>query len=422
MTSTVGRALTGVRVLDLTGPKGHYMGRLLSTLGADVIKIEAPEGDPGRRIGPFAGDDPDPNGSLFWWYYNVGKRSLAVDIEQADGAELVRQLSTSAQVVLESFDPGVMQQLGLDYASLCEARGDEGLVMTSLTPFGQDGPRAGWAWSDAVGLALGGPMSSCGYDTIPGSPPIRPTEHHSFHIGGHYGAMGTLLALHHAELTGLGQYVDVSIHEACACTTEVAAPYALFREGPLVRQTGRHAAALATEPWQYPAQDGVQVLLYGLARNDRDWNRLVDWADEQGHVGRLRDPELRDPRKRQLGSGHDVTSQMLEDLATLAASLPGEAVYRGGQEHGAAWGMIRSPDDNLADPHWEDRGFFVSADHGATAGEVTYPGAPFQMSATPWAMERPAPLLGEHTSTILRDELDLSPADLTALCGAGIIA
>jgi crotonobetainyl-CoA:carnitine CoA-transferase CaiB-like acyl-CoA transferase len=234
--------------------------------------------------------------------------------------------------------------------------------------------------------------------------------------------MGTLLALLHAELTGAGQYVDVSIHEACACTTEVAVPYALLREGSLLRQTGRHAAAQATEPWQYPALDGVRVLLYGLARNDRDWLRLVDWVDEQGHVGSLRDPELRDPRKRQLGSGHEVTSRMLEDLATLAASLPGEAVYRGGQEHGAAWGVIRSPDDNLADPHWADRGFFVRADHGGAVGDVTYPGAPFQMSATPWAMERRAPLLGEHTSTILREELDLASANLAALCGAGVIA
>jgi len=422
MMPTSGRALDGVRVLDFTDPKGQYMGRLLSTLGADVIKIEAPGGDSGRRIGPFAQDRPDPNGSLFWWYNNVGKRSLAIDVARMDGAAIVRRLSTSAQVVLESFDPGVMRTLGLDYASLCEARGGEDLVMTSLTPFGQDGPRAGWAWSDAVGLALGGPMSSCGYDTIPGSPPIRPTEHHSFQIGGHYGAMGTLLALLHAELTGAGQYVDVSIHEACACTTEVAVPYALLREGSLLRQTGRHAAAQATEPWQYPALDGVRVLLYGLARNDRDWLRLVDWVDEQGHVGSLRDPELRDPRKRQLGSGHEVTSRMLEDLATLAASLPGEAVYRGGQEHGAAWGVIRSPDDNLADPHWADRGFFVRADHGGAVGDVTYPGAPFQMSATPWAMERRAPLLGEHTSTILREELDLASADLAALCGAGVIA
>jgi crotonobetainyl-CoA:carnitine CoA-transferase CaiB-like acyl-CoA transferase len=265
-------------------------------------------------------------------------------------------------------------------------------------------------------------MSSCGYDTIAGSPPIRPTEHHSFHIGGHYGAVGTLLALLHAEATGTGQYVDVSIHEACACTTEVAVPYALLGEGPLLRQTGRHAAAQPTEPWQYPALDGRQVLLYGLARNDRDWNRMVDWAEEQGCVGALRDPELRDPQKRQLGSGHEVTSRMLQDLAKLASSLPGETAYRGGQERGAAWGMIRSPDENLADPHWSDRGFFVSVEHEPIAGNVIYPGAPYQLSATPWAMGRRAPHLGEHTSTILREDLKLSVADTVALSGAGVIA
>ena len=157
--------LDRVRVLDLCDPKGQYMGRLLGSHGADVIKVEPTGGDAGRRIGPFVDDVAGVNRSLFWWYYNADKRSIAIDLSQPDGAALVRQLAQDADVLLESFAPGKLAELGLDYAALSADHPQ--LVMTSLTPFGQDGPRANWTWSDAVGLALGGPMSMCGYDDLP---------------------------------------------------------------------------------------------------------------------------------------------------------------------------------------------------------------------------------------------------------------
>lgn len=422
MTLNENQTLAGIRILDLTDPKGHYMGRLLADLGADVIKIETPSGDLGRRYGPFIGDDPNSNNSLFWSYYNAGKRSIAIDIKQPDGADLVRSLSVTTQVILESLEPGELSKSELDYSSLVKIRKCDDLVMTSLTPFGQDGPRANWAWSDAVGLALGGPMSSCGYDNIPGTPPIRPTEHHSLHIGGHYGVIGTLLAILHRESTGIGQHVDVSIHEACACTTEAAIPYALLHSKSLIRQTGRHASASPTEPWQYPAADGRHILIYGTTRNDRDWNRLVDWAEEKVGVEGLRDPELSDPRKRQLGSGHEATNRMLASLAKLASTLSAEAAYHGGQDHGAAWGAIRAPEENLSDPHWKDRDFFITKPHGPNGTDITYPGAPYKMSATPWKIGSRAPRIGEHTAAILIKDLQLSAHEITTLIGAGIIA
>ena len=412
--------LDGIRVLDLCDPKGQYMGRLLASHGADVIKVEPLDGDPGRRIGPFVDDVAGVNRSLFWWYYNADKRSLTIDLWQPDGATLVRRIASQADVVLESFAPGTLAKLGLDYTTLSTAQ--PRLIMTSLTPFGQDGPRANWAWSDAIGLALGGPMSMCGYDDLPGTPPIRPSEHHAFHIGSHFGAAGTLVALLERAGSGRGQYVDASIHEACATTTEAGMPYALFERQSLRRQTGRHATARPTEPWNYPAADGRAINIFGMPRGDADFLQLVEWAEESGFGGDLRDTELRDGRKRQLGLGQDSAKRMLRDLAAFIASKPSQEIYRGGQERGAAWGTLNAPDELLGDPHFHDRGFWVDLDHEDLGRTITYPGAPAKLLGSEWALRRRAPLLGEHSTAILRDELGLSLNQVAALAGAKIIA
>ncbi len=415
-------ALSGIRVLDLCDPKGQYMGRLLASHGADVIKIEPPHGDPGRHFGPFADDLPHPNRSLFWWYYNAGKRSLAVDIFRADGADLVRRLAASADVVLESFAPGTLAPVGLDYDRLSADHPE--LVMTSLTPFGQTGPWSQRAWTDGVGLALGGPMAMCGYDHIPDMPPIRPTENHAFHIGSHFGAMGTIIALIERDsgATGAGQYIDASIHEACATTTEGGMPWALLENQALLRQTGRHAAANPTEPWNYAAADGPEINIFGMPRGDANFLKLVEWADDNGMVGNLRDPELMDGRKRQLGISQDTVRMMLADLQAFIASKPAEEIYRGGQDRGAGWGIINAPDELLRDPHFQERGFWIEVEHDELGRTVTYPGAPAKLLGTPWDIQGRAPLLSEHTQAILRDELALDSDELHALLAAGIIA
>lgn len=410
--------LDGVRVLDLCDPKGQYMGRLLASHGADVIKIEPLSGDPGRRIGPFADDVPSANRSLFWWYYNADKRSAAIDLWQPDGAELVRRLAGQADVVLESFAPGALARVGLDYASLASDAPE--LIYTSLSPFGQTGPWAGRAWTDAVGLALGGPMSMCGYDHVPDMPPIRPTEHQACHIGSHFGAIGTIVALIERAASGQGQYVDASIHEACAVTTEAGMPYALFEKQPLLRQTGRHAAATPTDPWNYPAADGREINIFGMPRGDAGFLKLVAWAEENDMVGNLRDPELRDAHKRQLGVGQESVRMMLADLAAFIASKPSQEIYRGAQDRGAAWGIINAPDELLSEEHFHQRGFWTDVEHDELGRSITYPGAPAKLLGTPWAIRHRAPLLGEHTQAILADDLSLDAAAITALVGAGI--
>ncbi len=411
-------ALDGARVLDLSDSFGQYAGKLLANLGADVIKIEPPTGDPARRIGPFLDDLPGPERSLFWWYYNAEKRSLALDLAHDDGLDLFLRLASQADIVLETAQP--TPQRPFDPVLLADAY--PRLIVLSVTPFGQDGPRAEWAWSDAVGLALGGPMGSCGYDNLEGAPPIRPTEHHAGHIAAYYAVFGAIAALYEREQSGRGQHIDASVHEACAFTIESSAPWALYERHPLLRQTGRHAGPQPTEPWQHPTADGRLINIFGMPRSEAAWLRLVELIQRDGLGTELSDPELLDGRKRQLGLRQPTALRMLEQLAEFIAANDAEYVYHEAQQAGAAWSIIRTPDEAAEDPHWTERGFFVEVEHPEHERAATYPGAPYILSRTPWRHQRRAPLLGEHTLELLSGELGLSAEQVGALTAAEIVA
>ena len=226
--------------------KATICGKLLADMGADVVKIEPPGGDAARRVGPFVDDRPHPDRSLFFWHYNTNKRGVTLNLGLPEGQEIFRLLAHTADIVLETFKPGYLPAVGLGYEALREE--NPGLIMASLTPFGQTGPYRDFVTSDLVSLALGGPMASCGYDDLPGAPPIRGEGHQAFHTGSHYAFVGILVALYWRDLAGEGQYIDASIHEACSSTTEGAFPsYVLPRyRGPSPNGTPRrhdpHAA------------------------------------------------------------------------------------------------------------------------------------------------------------------------------------
>src|SRR5262245_34773010 len=141
---------TGLRVLEFADQRGEYCGKLFADMGADVIKVEPPGGGPTRRVGPFLDDQPGPDRSLFFWHYNTSKRGITLDLTLSEGRELFDLLLPTADVILESFPPGFLEELGLGYARLAEV--NPRLVLTSITGFGQDGPRRDWKGSDLVHL------------------------------------------------------------------------------------------------------------------------------------------------------------------------------------------------------------------------------------------------------------------------------
>jgi crotonobetainyl-CoA:carnitine CoA-transferase CaiB-like acyl-CoA transferase len=202
-------ALGPYRVLDLTNELGVSGARMLGCLGADVIRIEPPGGDPMRRRGPFFHDSPHPERSLFWLLYNVNKRSVTLDLESPAGRQLFRRLVKTAHFILECFEPGYLDGLGIGYESLKEE--NPSLVWTCVRPFGTQGPRASWKGGHLVTSAMSGFLQGTG---SPNLPPVQVSLPVTELLTGSYACVGSMMAHFHRQRTGEGQYVDVSAQES----------------------------------------------------------------------------------------------------------------------------------------------------------------------------------------------------------------
>jgi crotonobetainyl-CoA:carnitine CoA-transferase CaiB-like acyl-CoA transferase len=417
MTETPG-PLAGLRVLELADEKGQFCGKLLGDLGADVVKIEPPGGEPCRHVGPFLDDIPHPERSLSFWYYNTSKRGITLNLETADGSRLFRRLAATADVVLETFRPGFLTSLGFGYESLREQ--NPGLVMCALTPFGQTGPWRDFLSSDLLHMAAGGEMASCGYDEadVPNAPPIAPGGGNAWHMGCHFAYIAIMATLVHRTVTGQGQYIDASIHEACALTTEAAIANYIYRGETLRRQTGRHHAAAPGPRTQFRAKDGtfVTALISG-GLNPRNVRNLADLMDSFGMAGDLKDPKYQDPAAITANASHIIDGL----LAAFIASLPAEEVYHAAQERGFTWGAVRAPEALLDDPHLHDRGFWKQVEHPELGRCFVYPGEAAIYKDSPWRIARRPPLIGEHNREIFCAELGLSRGELSVLAESRVI-
>lgn len=409
--------LHGLRILELCDETGSFAGKLLGDAGADVVKLEPPGGERSRHVPPFAGDIEDLNRSLYFWSRNTSKRSLAADISVEQGAALAIELMARADIVLESAPPGALAAQGLGY-DLVAAR-NPGVIYVSITPFGQTGPWSAFQATDLVSLALGGQMAMCGYHDVPDAPPIRGGGDQAYLLGPIIAVAGALAALHERMRSGRGQHVDASTHEALSASTELGNVAYLYSGRVLIRQTGRHASGRITETWQHRCADGEFVNLFGMPRSARDWLELVAWLDSHGTAEDLASERYHSPRARQLNAGRPEAAHCMDVLARFAATLPAEEVYHGGQQRGATWAPVRSPEANLHDPHFaEDRRFFVEPPDNDTPGAL-YPDIPCHFSASPGGIQRRPPRFAEHTREVLREWLALSDDAIDAFTASG---
>lgn len=399
--------LADITVLDLTHHiAGPYCTKLLATYGADVIKIERPrQGDPARLMGPFPGDVPHLEKSGLFLHLNTNKQSVTINLRHPRGQELVRELVKQVDVVVENFSPRVMPSLGLSYAEL-EPLNPQ-LVMTSISNFGQTGPYRDWKAQDIVIYAMGGAMNITG---LPEREPLRLAMNLMAYQGGNMAATATMTGVLGARWQSIGQHIDVSLFEVQAGSIDRRMTSLLGYQH--TGDPGYREAAIGIGVYPngvIPCQDGyIQTLMLPAM-----WERLLAALEmpELNH-----DPRFADPVDRL------DQEQRLEFMAIFQDWLDRKPRYEAMaamQAQRVPLMAVNLPSAILDDPHFRERGYFVHVDH-PEAGTLPYTREPFRMQASPAVPVGRAPLLGEHTDTVLQHRLGLSSAALDDLRQQGV--
>lgn len=411
--------LSPYRVLDLTTARGLLCGQILGDLGADVIKIEPPGGSPARQLKPFYHDQPHPDRSLYWWAYNRNKRAITLNLETAEGQDLLRRLATTAHFLVESDTPGQLAQLGLSYQDLAAL--NPALVYVSISPFGQDGPKASYADSDLVVLAAGGPLILTGDSD---RAPVRISVPQAYLHASAEAAVAALVAHHHRQLTGQGQYVDVSAQQAVALATQsniIAIP---LGDTEFQRMAGGVKIGPLSVRLVWPAMDGhVTVgLLFGSSLGPFT-RRLIQWVYEEGGC----DEAIRDIDWISFG-GQLLKGQRLEEFERVAQCV-GEFLrarkkadlLQAALEKSLLIAPITAVDEVIHSEHLAARHYWRPLEHAELGQTFNYPGPFAQFSRTPIAYRYRPPTVGEHNQEIYCQELGLTEVKLAELQGRGVI-
>jgi len=399
--------LSGLRVIEVADERAEYTGLLLAGLGAEVIKIEPPEGNATRRIGPFLDDEPGPERSLFFWNYNRNKKSVVLDLREGPAVEQLLRLLDGTDVLLDASCGALNIALNLERAAL-NAR-FPALVTARMTPFGDDGPWKDFKASDLIHLALGGIMMNCGYDPDPNlqydTPPIAPQIWHAYHIAGEQLATGIIAALINRHRTGQGQDVSVAVHEAVSKNPELDIMHWVMRRVPLWRLTNRHAVETPNHsPSILHTKDGRWFITHGMGA--RDLKNLVPLLSKYKLQADLQPPPPdADLKARQVpgsAAGDETRAHMLDVVqrfvrAWTYADMP----WREAQEAGLLWAPLRKPHENALDEHWLRRKSFADVPHPEHGRTFRYPTSKWLSTATSWQVGRRAPLLGEDTASVL---------------------
>lgn len=392
--------LQGIRVLELGSfIAGPFAGQLLGDYGAEVIKVEPPDtGDPMRQWGIVREGE-----SLWWPGIARNKKSVAIDLRQERGRELVRRLADHCDVIIENFRPGTLSRWGLDFPTLSSR--NPKLVLTHISGFGQTGPYADRAGFGSVGEAMGGIRHTTG---SPDGPPVRSGISLGDALAALFGVMGTLAALQATHRTGVGQEVDVAIYEAVAALMEsTLADYEVA--GVIRGRTGSVLPGVAPSN-VYPTRDGAEIII--AANADTVFARL---CAAMGNLSLATDPRF----GTHVARGEHMAE--LDDLISgWSSTLDSEDLLDILAEHGVPAGRIYTAADMLTDPHYLARDM-VQRVISAQGIEIPMPRVVPAFSATPGSIRKPGPLLGDHTTEILQGLLHLDQRALDELRNSGVI-
>jgi crotonobetainyl-CoA:carnitine CoA-transferase CaiB-like acyl-CoA transferase len=394
--------LAGCRVLDIGGPLALHCTKLLADMGADVIKIEPPSGDQSRRVPPFKDDSPHPEKSLYFLHFNTNKRGITLDIEKADGRAILLELAARADVVIETFRPSHAKELRLTYQDLTAS--NPGLIVASITPFGQSGPWRDYKADDIAGLALGNLLYLAGE---PGEPPLQPPGEIAYGMASTYGAFGIATALYHRLESGRGQHIDVSMHE---CSGHIAGYFI-----PNYGYTGAKPARASRKGEETDLYDPYATK-NGYARifiiPVEQWRRLVDWMG--------RPPAISGPEFEKMSYRRQHPEVVVGAIAEFCARHTKEELYEEGQKRRIAVTPINTAGEFINSEQVKERQIFLEMEH-PIIGKYAHFGPVPRLSESAGRVARTAPLLGQHYLEIYCGELGMSNDDLVALRASGVI-
>jgi crotonobetainyl-CoA:carnitine CoA-transferase CaiB-like acyl-CoA transferase len=381
----VAGALDGFRVLEVGDlVAAPYATKLLADLGADVVKVERPgTGDEARRRGPFPGDVPHPEKSGLFLYLNANKRGITLDLGRRAGRDAFDRLAARADLLVHAVHPADVDAHGLAWERLAAL--NPRLVVAQISPFGATGPRAPWRATDLVLWNAGGCAALNGDPARPDLPPLRAFGQQAGFQAGLNAAIGALGALFARLESGRGEHVDVSTQ---ACVTAILE--LTFEFWPYCGLVASRLGAKPIQPLCFmECRDGWIFL---CCVEEHQWRSFVElmgspeWAEMEIFADRLA-----------RGANFDALQALLQEWC---AEQSVEDLYRRAQSRRVPFAPVSTMGDLVASPHLRARGFFATLGH-PVAGDVTMPGAPYRLSATPWALRRPAPCLGQHTDEVL---------------------
>ncbi len=398
-TSTWPGPLGGVKVIDLTRVlAGPFLTQLLGDLGAEILKIETPgHGDETRTFPPHLGDE-----SHYFMALNRQKKSLVIDLRKPQGVELLRGLVARADIVVENFRPGVMQRLGVDYESL--ARINPRLIYCAVSGFGLTGPLRDKPSFDIVTQAMGGVLSLNGEA---GGTPVKLGVPLGDMVGGIFGSVGVLAALHERHATGRGRLVDISLHDGMlGMLGYLAQRYFVSGSDPVPVGSGHPSVV----PYgSFPASDGMVIIACLM---EGFWGRLCnalerpEWTDDARYATGAERLRNRDEVNRMIGK-ITSTRTVVEWTRRLT-------------EHDVPNAPVLGVGAALNHPHSVARDMVVTAEHPGV-GPIRMVGRPIKFPGAPQAPLRPPPQLGQHTGEVLRQELGLDDEALAQLRRDGVI-
>src|ERR1044071_7326805 len=374
-------ALSGLRVLDLTGRAGGYCGLLLANLGAEVILVEPPGGDPMRREGPFKGNQPDREQSLSFAAYHANKRGIVLNLEIEEDQDSLRALARTADVLIEDRPVGYLDARGLGYKALQAI--NPALVLTSITGFGQSGPYRDFRAPNIVAFAMGGLMNLCGH---PGRAPLVGPCEIAYHLGSVHAAFGTLVALFNRGASGRGDHVDVSLQDVLVADPFLRIITRYSVTGEILERSGHSQSTTVAET--YRCKDGYARI---FCNQPDHWRRLVEWLGKP--------QELTDPKLEIVQNRFPLRPLLDKLIEARTSEYDVQAFFEEFQSQRLAAAPINSPSAFLNDEQTKHREFIVDVDH-SYLGCHHFPGDPYKFSESPWRIERGAPSLGEHQQEV----------------------